>query len=294
MRVYVYLLLLLLALSRKQCDAVMFNVAPGDNDFERCRYLVYTCVYLMKPTYGEMAKLMVYSLRASLQRAPLKCAVDIVLFSSRRTFRTMERLANLNVTFHFTKTPFDSNGATFQKARIFELPNILRYNAVACVDVDMLFNLPSLEALFTPALAAPSQLHVFAEKNFRVTHEYFALGALPFTESEQHDIERRGNVRAFNTGLFVFVPSQIMQREFDGMLRLMERYEGRFFYEQSFMNYWFTARNRVAYSFDTDIIAFKVPLDEEYRALIHFTGTRDPLYEMRKYATRFLPWIMFE
>jgi hypothetical protein len=122
----------------------------------------------------------------------------------------------------------------------------------------------------------------------------FGLDKLP-DSNEEIEKYRLQNLTPFNSGIFVFQPNQEMKTHFDNVISLMKSYIGKFYYEQSFLNYYFPRHDAVEFSITTRLAVSGVMYDLKgnFSTLIHFTR----VYSMPKaaymqlYVQKNMPWM---
>ena len=186
--------------------------------------------------------------------------------------------------------------SSMMKLRVFSYPHIFAYSSVLFVDADFLFNLEDLESIFTLVFKAPGKLHVSREP-YAVEHfndEPFGLDKLPVS-NEEIEKYRLQNFTPFNAGIFLFQPNQEMKTHFDNVISLIKSYSGKFYYEQSFLNYYFPRHNAMEFSITTRLAVSGVMYDLKgnFSTLIHFTR----VYSMPKaaymqlYVQKNMPWM---
>ena len=182
------------------------------------------------------------------------------------------------------------------KLNIFSYPQIFSYTAVLFVDADFLFNLEDLESVFSLAFTHPDKLHVSREP-YGPEHfnsEFFGLNKLPVSKEEIAQY-REKNITPFNAGIFLFQPNSEMKTHFDSVLALIESYVGTYYYEQSFLNYYFPRHDAVAFSITSQFAVSGVThnLDNYYATLIHFTRVVNKwkASHMQIYVQKYMPWM---
>jgi hypothetical protein len=253
-----------------------------------CKYLVYTVVSAAR-YFNEAARLMIRTLRASLRRQPVVCDLDILIITDHENAVVFRDLNVLVMTVDFTSY---HDRASMLKLRIFEFHDIQRYQSVLFVDCDILFNILDVDLLMKLPLKDVTKLHVYAEPNANFKHLYWSLPNDPFTEEELNSF-RRDHIVPFNAGTFLFAPTQALRDEFAQLNAMIANYSGPFFFEQSFVNYWFTRRSLVSYSITDSHVRIFPDTNVEYRSLVHFTGAGDTfkVARMKQYAARFMGWM---
>ena len=182
------------------------------------------------------------------------------------------------------------------KLQVFSIPHIHSYAAVLFVDADILFNIDSLGSFMAKVSDCPDKLHVYRERSTAAafTVSYFSLSAYPLSDKEiaAYDAEK---LSPFNAGIFMFQPNKIMERHFQNVLDLIAAYpkNATYFYEQSFMNYYFAKNRAVIYTIARKDLTMSVDDSKNFPAILHFAGSGNPnkVPRMRNYTNTFLPWV---
>ena len=186
--------------------------------------------------------------------------------------------------------------SSMMKLNIFTFPQIFSYTTVLFVDADFLFNLEDLESIFSLTFTNPGKLHVSREpygpEHFN--NEFFGLDMLPVSKEEIEQY-REKNITPFNAGIFLFQPNLEMKTHFDNVISLIQSYEGKYYYEQSFMNYYFPRHDAVDFSitFQFAVSGITHNLSNYYPTLIHFTRIANKLKasHMKIYVQKYMPWM---
>lgn len=256
-----------------------------------CKFLVYT-VLSAERKFNAMAALMIRSLRSVLERRPSICMVDVLILTDEDNIVNFQRMSKeFDVKFMSIPRSFDPEKASMSKLSIFSLPNINEFRVVMFVDCDTLFDILNIDFLFVKTLNNPENLHVFAEPNASFDKEYWSLSEAKFSFDEINELDRLGIV-PFNAGIFMFEPNVAMRIQFQKLNQFIQNYDGKFFYEQSFMNYWFAKQRLLSYSVDSSSYVIFPHVETNYQRIVHFTGLgRDKLSEMRTYAVRNMGWM---
>ena len=103
------------------------------------------------------------------------------------------------------------------------------------------------------------------------------------------------NIHPFNAGIFMFQPNHVMKRHFQNVLHMIATYNNSqfFFYEQSFLNYYFPRHRAVTYTIgEADLVMIRND-SAPYSALIHFYGAgfTSKLPRMKIYIQALMPWV---
>lgn len=181
--------------------------------------------------------------------------------------------------------------ASIHKLNIFDY-DISNYEKVLFVDCDILFHTEITKSIFEKITS--NKLYVYTEFTDLSWHTqlYFSLQTyLP----SQLEYFKQNQIYVFNAGLFGFVNTPEMKNHFNNIRSIISNHKGPFFYEQSFMNYYFNLNNQ------TDRLILTTKNYEMFHStpeninsnkifeskLIHFcgadTGANTKLCRMEKY-----------
>eukprot|EP01036_Dinobryon_divergens_P033619 gene33619-43449_t len=264
-----------------------------------CKYMVYTVLGAQR-WFNDLTVMMVRSLFASIIRNPPTCLVDIFILTDRDNFEAMQPLVDMfGVRLHEMPRNEDGELSSMTKLQVFSIPQIHSYAAVLFVDADILFNIDSLGSFMSKVSNFPNKLHVFRESPTAETFTsfYFSLSAYPVSKEDIATFNAE-KISPFNAGIFMFQPTKIMQRHFQNVLDLIAVYpkNATYFFEQSFMNYYFAKNRAVVYTItqeDSTMMANKNDDSKNISALLHFAGAGNPnkLPRMRNYMKNFMQWV---
>lgn len=132
----------------------------------------------------------------------------------------------------------DAMDSSFKKMNIHAY-DISKYDKIMYIDSDILVDV-DLEYFFNRIHGG--KLYAYAE-NFDVqshTRKQFSL--MSYTEKELGFLVLK-KIGVFNAGLFGFEISRDMKTHFETIVAMKDAYEGKYYYEQSFMNVYFNLRN---------------------------------------------------
>ena len=202
------------------------------------KYLLYTLVNYRNMHYIAMFKQFLLALSAFSDTSKF----DLCVILDANTMPAVQKLAELkpfNVSYIEVPVSHDLYHALLRKFDIFQHPRYLEYEKILFLDCDILVQQDVL-SLYKAIRARPNRLYAAQEGN--IEEKYWTMNAyLP----QDFDNMRRNNVRSFNTGTFLFVPTEEMRTHFVKAKTFGENYKGKHFYDQSIANYYFL-RNKIA------------------------------------------------
>eukprot|EP00457_Paulinella_chromatophora_P003281 gb/GEZN01003288.1/.p1 GENE.gb/GEZN01003288.1/~~gb/GEZN01003288.1/.p1 ORF type:complete len:701 (-),score=13.94 gb/GEZN01003288.1/:114-1994(-) len=259
-----------------------------------CRFLVYT-VLGAERWFNDLAFMMVQTLHANLIRRPSRCPVDILIMTDATNIPVLDRiLSSYGVLFYATAPVSNQMLASATKLQIFQVPNITCYDSIIFLDVDILVDIRDFGVLLERVWLEPTKLHVFREKNNAsfFAEMYWSLPSLEFSKPEIDALQAEC-ITPFNAGTFMFQPNDIMRAHFANVLNLFLTWKKTFFYEQSFLNYYFPKQRALVYSIRNEDLQLFPKVNTKYSALVHFTGAgmKSKLTAMELYLEKYMKWV---
>jgi lipopolysaccharide biosynthesis glycosyltransferase len=225
--------------------------------------IYYTVGY--SDEYIKLIGLSIYTLRKSGYTGDIAILCDESFLS-----KCMSILGNQVIykTFLNSTTP---EHASMNKLRIFELSNIHQYSRVLFLDSDILVHMNIYSLL--DGITRPDILYVYTETQKQEDHKNLMWGLQNYSTFEL-DTFKKNNTHVFNAGCFAFLQSETMRNHFLAIQHMIIQWNGRFFYEQSFMNAYFNRNNQTDRTLLTDVnYIFPPKEDKPYpNSLLHFAG----------------------
>lgn len=245
--------------------------------------------------YVKMLEMSIYSLRYWKENND----IDIIIMTDESYIEFIHKsdilAKNINLVLLNDK-PKNIIHACMNKVTIFKFyEDIKQYTKLIYLDCDTIIT-GSLHKIFD-SIDTINMLHVKHEGAY--THDvhkllWFSLKHIPYTDEElQEFVERKQCV--FNTGHFGFSVSNDMKTNFNNIIKLInESHNKEFFYEQSFMNYYFNKNNLVKYDLSYISLYNSLNLKEIEKDSIvhHFIGSHVNWYYkysiMKEYFYKFI------
>jgi hypothetical protein len=175
--------------------------------------------------------------------------------------------------------------ASINKLYVFDFEEIDNYQKILFIDGDII-SLYDLKNVFNNILC-DDILYVYKEIDDINCHNHIFWGLENYTPLELERFEEK-NIYPFNCGLFLFNNTIGMKEDFKNIILFISTYNGKSFYEQSFMNYYFNKKESVNYEiFNNNNYKLGVDCDIKYpNKIVHFSGANNSGYtkfEMMKY-----------
>ncbi len=209
---------------------------------------------------------------------------DVLIITDKETKELLETkpaIELVNPKFHITSTPEDGVAASQNKLLVFDYEAIHNYGKILFLDADVVAA-EDISRIFKPELTTDKIYSVAGgegdPKLFRTLYHGFKELPLSFV----HNAEKKGQI-PFNAGQFLFVNSPRMVAHFENIHWLMDNWPADYFFEQSFMCYYFAKLGMIDVNYLANYILI-TDSDTEVllnKPLIHFT--RPPLDAREKY-----------
>jgi hypothetical protein len=164
---------------------------------------------------------------------------ELLLITDRNTKKVLLKnrlLKKFQVNYHLVKSVKDGVDASVQKIKIFDYKNIKKYSKILFLDLDILI-VGNVKKIFDQPVSTNilySAIHKFSQEIHKT--EYHTIS--PYSENQIRRFSEK-NIFAFNAGQFFFLNTPTMQIHFNNIKNFINMWNGRYFFEQSFMNTYF-------------------------------------------------------
>lgn len=178
---------------------------------------------------------------------------------------------HLNTKIFVTDSNNSAVQSSMRKLEIFDYPNIKNYENALYLDSDLIV-CDDLNLLFHNV--KNDVLSVYKEKDW-TNHNNIHWSLENYSPEELSFFEKK-EIGVFNCGQFLFKIDESMKENFTAVRNLISNYKGSYFYEQSFMNYYFNLRQKIEYDALCDkVILF--PTNYIKKPILHFCGCGDSI-----------------
>jgi len=176
--------------------------------------------------------------------------------------------------FYITETPFDGVVASQNKVRVFEYENIEEYDKVLFLDCDVIC-LGDINTILNQNINHDT-LYTARNSNLAFWHHKTFHHGFEFLDQSHVNEMQMAKQMPFNAGQFLFRNSDRMRAHFNNVCWFMERWTGEYFFEQSFMCYYFCKsyitddtilQNHMSIINTTNVTVYNIT---ENTCLIHF------------------------
>lgn len=224
--------------------------------------------------YIELLKVLASGLVAQTYRN-----FDILFITDKHT---KPLISKLNLTKHFVcdymlvEKQKDPVFASMQKIKIFEYKKINDYKKILFLDLDILV-VGNVGSVFEKKLY-PNKLYSAAHR-YNIDAHNNSYNTICDYANPQINRFDKFNIFPFNAGQFIFLNTPTIEDHFNNIKKFIKIWNGKFFFEQSFMNTYFNTLHL------SDVFKFKDEFnfilinsgDKEYRlnpdsVFVHYIG----------------------
>lgn len=209
--------------------------------YSRGKNLLYFSIFLS----DEYVDLLYMCLKSIISNTPT-VNFDILFITDAATkvkIEAFDIISKFNVDYMLLSEKVDTGPlASLKKLNIFDYKKIYDYSKILFFDADIIC-ISDLNIIFQKELV-PEKLYICytptSTSNLltSVTH-----GIMHLSELDAMTMNENPNITAFNAGQFLFLNSSRMKNHFNNVIWLKNVWTGEYFYEQSFMNYYFALKS---------------------------------------------------
>jgi lipopolysaccharide biosynthesis glycosyltransferase len=166
---------------------------------------------------------------------------DLLLITDAKTKSLIENLPfteKIKPLYHITPTPLDGVEASINKLNVFDYAHINTYDKILFLDCDIIA-IGDINNVFSSVIR---QNTLYTAYNLNLTFNHFKSIHHGFDSLDEAFIKemKENNQMPFNAGQFLFRNSNRMKEHFDNTRWMVDNWSGEYFFEQSFMNYYFS------------------------------------------------------
>lgn len=178
---------------------------------------------------------------------------------------------------HITSDNMSAMQSSIRKVEIFDFPYINDFHRILYLDSDIIC-LGNIGVIFDSIGAHENKLHVCVESHEIHEHNLIYFGFQDYTQ-DQIEYFFKNQIHVFNCGQFGFVNSQKMKNHFTCVINMINNNMKPFFYEQSFMNFYFNINMLTIEDLNKHIcIMSRHHMTHENR-LVHFANADTPSWQ---------------
>lgn len=232
------------------------------------KYLLYTLVTFKRKSYIQMFELFLQSilLTSNLANFDLLVICDKETENTIKELRIIEHFPNiLYQTISKSKTLYD---ALLNKCDIYRFKTILHYAKVLYLDCDIIVS-KNLDKVFEFPI---KEGVLYAPQEGELTSKFWYSDL--YKDSNIRTL-KKANVKSFNSGTYMFIPSKQFIQHFENVQKLAKNYKGtKHFYDQSFFNYYFNTHRLSSTEHISNVVKIFPETNKYYprKYIIHFAG----------------------
>lgn len=186
--------------------------------------------------YSEMLKISLESLDYSNTNL-----IDVLIITDEVFYqKNLKNINRSNLYFLFFEKPINKYDTAFNRLKIFFYERIFEYDNLFYLDVDTIVN-TDLNKFFNQCNSNEKFYGVVEDYNIE-NHRRIQFGFGNYSQ-EEIDFFKKNNIFTMNTGTFMIKSSEIMKSHFQNILNFIKNYTGEFFWDQTFINFYFNKKN---------------------------------------------------
>lgn len=227
------------------------------------------------PGYIDLAKPLI----KGLKNQPYK-NFDLLFITDRKTKKKIEKIKELsefNVHYFIKGKITDPVESSMQKLKIYEFEKIREYKKILFLDLDILV-VGDLSRVFEEKIHPNfiySAIHKFSQNIHRTSYHTIQQ----YTDTHLEMLSRL-NIFPFNAGQFLFINTSTMKKHFNNINNFIKKWDGKYFFEQSFMNTYFnTLRISNVFKFKDQFCFISINSGDKHNILnpdsvfVHYMGS---------------------
>lgn len=156
---------------------------------------------------------------------------------TEKSIQKIEELKHYKAYYHIIDKIKDPVDASMQKLKIYEWGNISQYKNILFLDSDIIV-IGDMAKIFESKSVKNNIFYSAIHNKNQSLHKTVYHSLIDYTESQLKNFSEK-NITAFNAGQFFFRNTSAMKNHFKNINDFIYRWDGRYFFEQSFINYYF-------------------------------------------------------
>jgi lipopolysaccharide biosynthesis glycosyltransferase len=150
--------------------------------------------------------------------------------------KKLKSLAGFNADYFILPKTKDPVEASMRKLKIYDYKNIDQYKNILFLDLDIVV-VGDLAKMFEERTVP----NIFYTSTQRCSHDLHKSVYHRLIEYSNEELERfaKNDIFAFNAGQFFFKNTSTMRKHFENINKMVDNWEGEYFFEQSFLNCYF-------------------------------------------------------
>lgn len=151
--------------------------------------------------------------------------------------KNLKLLSSFNTNFYLMENVTNSVDASMQKIKIFEWEKIDQYKNILFLDLDILV-INDISSVFENNKIKNNIFYGATHNHSQNLHRTAYHSLIDYSEEQLKNFSNK-NISALNAGQFFIKNTKTMQKHFENINNFIKVWDGRYFFEQSFINYYF-------------------------------------------------------
>ena len=184
--------------------------------------------------YMELLKILLRSLKNQpYQNFELLVITDE---STKLKIESLDEVGSFTINYHVVNSVKNPVDASMEKLKIYNWKNIDNYKRILFLDLDVVV-IGNLESIFESVIK--NNVFYSATHNHKQSmHKTHYHCLCDYTREQLMNFEKSG-ITSINAGQFLFTNTPTMKLHFDNINSFILQWDGRYFFEQSFLNHYF-------------------------------------------------------
>jgi hypothetical protein len=156
---------------------------------------------------------------------------------TKSSIRKIKELKDYNVYYHVVDGIDNPVDASMKKLKIYEWDNISNYKNILFLDSDMIV-IGDVGEVFESDNLKNNVFYSATHNRNNSLHKTVYHCLIDYSEYQLQNFLDK-DISAFNAGQFLFKNTSAMKSHFENINNFVTEWDGRYFFEQSFINYYF-------------------------------------------------------
>jgi hypothetical protein len=212
------------------------SIESNDNVVGKKNLIYFT--FFGDKVYAQLMRLLL----STLKKQPYQ-NFDLLFITDKKTLLEIKKtkeIKHFNVDYMILPAIDDPVNASFQKLKIYDYKKIDDYAKILFLDLDILV-VGDLSMVFEER-TRPNIFYSGSHRLVQGHHKTVYHRLIDYSQVELDRMEKNG-IFAFNAGQFFFKNTITMRKHFENINGFISKWNGEYFFEQSFINCYFNVLN---------------------------------------------------